>query len=144
MHDTLTTLPELLLDLTVSLRQAADKAERAALALARPMPQVSTNGKHGLEIDRHALTVRWNGNGCFLGYTLAFRLIDRLAQRPNYYFSHAQLLDDVWGGPRSRSAIRSVVSDLRIRLASAGMAELASMIDGSNPGHYGLLMQRRP
>ncbi len=144
MHDTLTTLPELLWDLTVSLRQAADQAERAALALARPMPQISSNGKHGLEIDHHTLTVRWNGGGCFLGYTLAFRFIDRLAQRPNHYFSHAQLLDDVWGGPRSPSAIRSVVSDLRYRLTGAGMEDLALMIDGSNPGHYGLLMQRRP
>ena len=144
MHDTLTTLPDLLLDLTVSLRQAADKAERAALALARPVPQVTRNGRHGLDVDRHALSVRWNGDDCFLGYTLAFRLIDRLAQRPNHYFSHAQLLDDVWGGPRSPSAIRSVVSDLRSRLSSAGMADLAGMIDGSNAGHYGLFMQRRP
>lgn len=92
-------------------------------------------------LDRDGLSVHWRGGECVLGATISFRLLDRLARRPNHYISHAQLLDDVWECMRSRSAIRSAVCELRLRLASAGMQDLAEMIDGSHQGHYGLILR---
>lgn len=138
-----TDLTAYLLDIASSLKQAAQRIEQAATSLAlMSTARPCGNGLNGLTIDRQSLTVGWNGSSCFLGYTTAFRILERLAQRPNQYVSHAQLLEDVWGGPRSRSAIRSAVNDLRTRLTCAGMKDLAEAIDGSNPGHYGLIVQR--
>lgn len=143
MDDHTTDLADLLLDLASALRVVATQAEQAAIAMTPRRALAGTpDGRNPLEIDRSALTVRWNGQSCFLGYTTAFRLMERLAQRPNHYVSHAQLLADVWGGPRSSSAIRSAVADLKARLTYEGMAELANAVDGSNPGHYGLIIRR--
>ena len=143
MHEHTANLTDLLLDLARALRVVAAQAEQVAVAMSPRRDTVGApDGQSPLQIDRSSLTVQWNGHSCFLGYTNAFRLIERLARRPNHYVSHAQLLADVWGGPRSRSAIWSAIADLKIRLAGAGLAELASAIDGSNPGHYGLIIQR--
>ena len=46
--------------------------------------------------DADTLAVRWNGKTCFLGKTLAFKLFERLARRPNHFLSHDLLLDEVW------------------------------------------------
>lgn len=138
-----TELTEHLLEIASALRETADRVERAATTLALMATNKPPNdGPHGPTLDRKALTVTWNGTSCFLGYTTAFRLLERLAQRPNQYVSHAQLLDDVWGGSRSPSAIRSAVNDLRARLTSAGLEDLANSIDGRNPGHYGLIVRQ--
>ena len=89
-------------------------------------------------IDEARFVVCWRGTECSLGQTIAFRLFQRLASSLNRYVSHERLLDDVWGGPRSASAVRSAIGELRRKLTESGLAELASAIDGSNPGHYGL------
>jgi hypothetical protein len=90
-------------------------------------------------VDRQTFSVFWQQRACFLGYTLPFRLIERLAQRSNQYISADRLMQDLWGGCKAPSTIRSAVSDLRLKLQCAGMSDLADMIDGSNPGHYGLI-----
>lgn len=134
-------LADLLLTLAATLREAADQATVAAqIAALAGADSGAPNGRALPLIDRDALTVAWNGRSCYLGYTTAFRLLERLVRRPNRYVSHAQLLDDVWGGYRSKSAIRSAVCDLRERLSAAGMHDLAGLIDGSNPGHYALML----
>lgn len=92
--------------------------------------------------DKTLLSIRWRGKSCFLGNTLPFLFFERLARRPNQYFSYGQLLDDVWEGLRASSAIHSVVKVLRRKLAEAGMADLAHAIDGSVYGHYGLRLDR--
>jgi len=96
-----------------------------------------------LRLNRHSFTVDWRDRQCHLGYTLAFRLLEVLARRPDHYLSIDYLLSEIWSGQRSRSAVRSAVSDLRRRLVDAGMDDLAAMIDGSNRGHYGLMLSRR-
>jgi len=93
-------------------------------------------------IDRTLLSVQWHGKTCFLGNTLPFRFLERLARKPNQYFSYEQLLDDVWEGPRSFSAIRSVVKVLRKKLVEAGMEDLANAIDGTVCRHYGLMLDK--
>lgn len=142
MHDSPVDVPGLLLDFAEILRTAADKAERLAVTLADDKWRVVDDScQSSLTIDRETLAVRWNGRSCYLGFTMAFRLLERLARRPNFYVTHDQLLQDIWGGPRSKSAIRSAVNDLRSRLASAGMGDLANAIDGSNAGRYGLILR---
>jgi hypothetical protein len=93
-------------------------------------------------VDRARLTVSWRGKECYLGYTLPFRLIERFAQRPNQFIPTDRLQEDLWAGFRAPSTIRSAVSQLRAKLIAAGMGELATLIDGSNPGHYGLMLAR--
>jgi hypothetical protein len=86
--------------------------------------------------DRSTLSVVWHGRSCFLGNNLLFRFFEAIARRPNRYWSHQELLDVVWGGPRSDAAIRNVAKRLRDVLAAGGMGDLAEAIDGSEHGYY--------
>jgi len=95
-----------------------------------------------LVVDHEHLRVSFRGKTCFLGNTLPFRLFACLASRPNAYLTYEELLDEVWDGIRSDSAIRSVVKRLRARLRREGLPELADAIDGSMPGRYGLRAAR--
>ena len=90
--------------------------------------------------NRDTLSVEWEGKSCFLGNTLLFWFFERIARTPNRYVSHQQLLDDVWGGNRHPTTIRGVVKRLRDKLAKVGMGDLATRIDGSENGYYGLMM----
>jgi DNA-binding response OmpR family regulator len=95
-----------------------------------------------LKIDPALLSVTFDGKTCFLGNTYPFKLLSRLAQRPNTYVPHHDLLSDVWRGTRSEEAVRSVVKTLRIKLRDAGLHDLADAIDGRSPGHYALKLDR--
>jgi hypothetical protein len=53
------------------------------------------------------------------------------------------LLDDVWHCKRTKSAVKSVVKSLRIKLRVAGLTELAQAIDGSVYGHYALKLDSK-
>lgn len=86
--------------------------------------------------DRSTLSVVFQGKSCFLGNTLLFRFFETIARRPNRYFAHSELLNEVWGGQRSESSIRNVAKRLRDRLVLTGMTEVACAIDGSTPGYY--------
>jgi DNA-binding response OmpR family regulator len=99
-------------------------------------------GYPGLVADPRELVVRFGGKTCFLGNTLPFRLLARLAQRPNRYFTYEELLADVWEGDcRSDASVRSVVKVLRRKLREAGMGQLADAIDGTERGHYALKVE---
>jgi DNA-binding response OmpR family regulator len=89
-----------------------------------------------LLVSRSRLVVTLRGKTCFLGNTLPFRFLCRLAESPNAYVAHEDLLADVWEGNRSDAAVRSVVKVLRRKLREAGLADLATAIDGSVSGHY--------
>lgn len=101
-----------------------------------------TPGASLLRLDEQAFLVHWCDRTCHLGYTLPFRVLQVLARRPNQYLTTDHLLTHIWAGHRSRTAVRSAVSDLRRRLAEAEMADLAALIDGSSRGHYGLMLSR--
>ena len=127
--------------LTPVLRDAELALEILAARKLRGSPARRGNGILRDLIDDGRFAVRWNGSECYLGSSLPFRLLRRLAVSANRYVSIEQLLDDVWGGPRSTAAVRSAVRALRRRLEAADMADLARAIDGQ-PGHYGLRMDR--
>lgn len=93
-------------------------------------------------VDEELLVIRYQNRTCFLGNTLPFRFFAHLARRPNTYVTYEELLEDVWDGVRSDSAIRTVVKRLRVLLRRAGLEELAEAIDGSEPGRYALRLRR--
>ncbi len=90
-------------------------------------------------VDEKTFSITWQNHTCFLGNTLLFWLFHRLAQSPNQYVPHVELLDDVWHSERNSSTIRGVAKRLRDELIAAGMLQLASAIDGRVSGHYGLI-----
>lgn len=91
-------------------------------------------------IDRATYSVVWRGRACPLRNGLPFRLMQALAARRRQYLSIDELLETVWEEQRSRTAVRSVVWELRKRLRAGGMEDLADMIDGSCRGHYCLMV----
>jgi hypothetical protein len=105
---------------------------------ARPGLRPDPAAEPGLRIDPALLSVHFRGKACFLGNTLPFKFLCRLARRPNTYVTYEDLLSEVWEGVRSDDAVRSVAKTLRGRLRRAGLADLAGAIDGSVPGHYAL------
>ncbi len=87
-------------------------------------------------LDESTLSVIWNDKILHLGHTLAFRLLARLARRPNQYVTHLDLMRDVWDDDDLATAtIRSLVRELRRKLRSGGMSDLADAIYGHN-GRY--------
>jgi DNA-binding response OmpR family regulator len=132
-------------DFEVTLAILCRKLELDEMTVLRPSHGVRTGvvrsevAKDELLIDRTTFTVRWNGRTCHLGNSLPFRLLERLSRRPNQYLSSAQLLDEIWGGPRSKAAVRSVVKVLRKKLRRAGMQDLARAVDGRTRDHYTLV-----
>lgn len=86
--------------------------------------------------DRPTFSVVFRDKTCFLGNTLLFRFFEVLARRPNRYFAHSELLNEVWEGQRADSSIRNVAKRVRDRLVLTGMPEVAKAIDGSTPGHF--------
>jgi len=86
--------------------------------------------------DRATFSVKWLGKTCYLGYSVKFRLFERLARRPDQYVSYAELIQDVWRGDcRSDEAIRSEIRLLKAKLSNAGMRPLAAAIRGHHR-HY--------
>ena len=105
----------------------------------RVRPHDPAPSPRSLLIDAAQRTVHYRGRTCFLRGRLPFRLLTRLARRPNTFVSHDDLLDDVWeGAVRSDDAVRSAVKALRQKLRQAGLDDLADAIDGTLPGHYAL------
>jgi DNA-binding response OmpR family regulator len=95
-----------------------------------------------LFIDHDRLQVAFAGRVCVLGNTLPFKLLERLARRPNTYVTHDELLSDVWEGIRSESAIRSAIKRLRQALRRQGLSKLADAIDGTSAGRYCLHLEK--
>ncbi|MBS0207966.1 MAG: winged helix-turn-helix domain-containing protein [Planctomycetes bacterium] len=105
---------------------------------SRPMQPDSANPNDGLQIDREHFTISFDGRTCFFGNSLGFRLLERLARRPNVYLSYEELLAAVWDGVRTDSAVRAGVKRLRDKLRRLEMAKLADAVDGSVSGRYAL------
>ena len=116
------------------------RAELDGDAQARPRPSgaqlVATCRHQRPLLDESTLSVIWKGRTLRLGHTVSFRLLARLARRPNQFVTHLDLLRDVWDDEDVATAtIRSVVRHLRRRLREGGMKELAIAIRGHN-GRY--------
>ena len=88
-------------DVLCDLIERAPGVERERLVVA-----VDSNAGM-LRVERRTYTVHWKARRCTLGCTMAFRLIERLALRPNQYLATDDLLETLWRGPRSYSTIRS-------------------------------------
>jgi DNA-binding response OmpR family regulator len=106
------------------------------------MPAGIGSGRPSI-IDETTFSVRWADRTCRLGNTVAFRLLARLARRPNQLVSCETLLDELWDRYTSREAVRSTVKILRRKLTAAGMEDLAAAIDGSTSHYYALTLAER-
>jgi DNA-binding response OmpR family regulator len=104
---------------------------------ARTSPPTNPLAHRSFYVDPERLQIIFHGKACELSDT-PFRLLLRLAKRPNAYVTYEDLLADVWDGERSDSAVRSAIKRLRHTLRSRGLNELADAIDGSKPGRYRL------
>jgi DNA-binding response OmpR family regulator len=117
-------------------REPPFEVSRSASGIAHGL----THAKLRPLLDESTLSVIWNGKTVRLGQTLAFRLLARLARRPNQYVTHLDLLRDVWDDDDLATAtIRSLVRELRRKLRIGGMTDLASAIRGHN-GRYVLIL----
>lgn len=90
-------------------------------------------------VNPSTFTVLWQGRHCHLGPSILFKLIERLARQPNRFYPYDILMEDVWDGLRSNTAVRSAVKRLRRALCEAGMADLAFAIKGQREC-YGLFL----
>ncbi len=128
-------------ELRATIRAEADAAGAVGRARVSCLRSPGATAAHERPlVDPSTLSLSWDGKTCHLGYTILFRLADRLSRRPNQYLTFEQLLRDVWGGDhRSPDTIRSTVRNLRERLSLAGMNELAAAIHGQG-GRYGLIL----
>ncbi len=122
--------------------ELSDLVEQLFPAGAAPPTLIVGGAAPLLVLDRSNHTVRWKERSCFLRNTMAFRLLERLARRPNEYVSTERLLDELWSATRTHSTVRSTVCGLKTKLRASGMRDLAESIDGKNPGHYGLMLER--
>lgn len=101
------------------------------------MEQVPSN----LLADATTFCAIYRTRRCYLGNTLVFGLFRLLVSRLNRYVPYSELLAEVWKQEeKSPEAIRTVVQILRKKLRAASMVDLAEAIDGSNHGHYGLIL----
>ncbi len=87
------------------------------------------------KLDADTFSVSYGGRICELGNSIAFRLLQRLARRPGVYVHHNRLIEVVWGQRVTASAIHAAVTRLRQRLRTAGLAELADAVEGSEKNH---------
>ena len=117
--------------------------EELALDPLTYLQTLSGRARFAFLIDRSHFSVRFHGKTCFLGNTLSFHFLERLAVRPQEYVPYEDLLTDVWRSKRSDETVRSLVKMLRRKLRKEGMAELANAIDGSVSGHYALMIERQ-
>jgi len=87
-------------------------------------------------LDDSTFSVIWKNKTVFLGNTLGFKLLERLARCPNRYVTHADFLEKIWEDElASINRLRTVVRRLRVILREGGMGELADAILGYH-GHY--------
>jgi DNA-binding response OmpR family regulator len=145
--DTYENLGETLRALRAALIQVIGHVDEVSAAVDRLVAETRLRGDAPTGpnplVDHTSFTVHWDGRRCHLGNTLAFRLFQALAKRPDTYLSTADLMEEIWSGQRSASAVRSAVCDLRRRLIRAGLADLAARIDGGNRRHYALVLSGR-
>jgi len=118
---------------------------QSLLAPDRPATPSGNSATRPSIIDGATFSVRWANRTCHLGNTVSFRLLERLARRPNQFISYEALLDseELWDRHTSHEAVRSAVKILRRKLNAAGMEDLADAIDGSNPHHYAFTLMER-
>jgi len=87
---------------------------------------VTRNGN--LVVSSAMCSVRWRGRCCVLGPSLLLRLMHRLAQHPERFFTYDMLMDEVWERRCSDAALRALVCRLRHALQDADMPDLAAAI----------------
>lgn len=117
--------------------QAQQHGGESEVIAASSASSASTGPK--LVIDRDTFTAWYNGEKCFLGNTIPFKVLVRLNQRPGTFVRIASLIDDVWGDVDTEDAtVQRTVSSLRKKLKDAFGEQVT--IDGEQQDHYRLIL----
>lgn len=112
------------------LSAASDKSE----PLSRRLAVAPSTGRPIL--DQSTFSVIWRDKKIEIGHNRSFWILHRLAQSPNQYVTHLDLLHDVWDSDdKTTATIRSAVRHLRDWLKQNGLCDLAEAIRGQH-GHY--------
>lgn len=130
-HELMERIQDALAELATIHAEAAAIAERAWTALAENdgdelqggacdecQNRSSSSGRP--LISSAKFTAQWHGRCCDLGPSIMFKLIQRLARRPNRYYSYDVLMADVWDRRCSNETVRSAVKRLRKALRKVG------------------------
>ena len=124
----------------LSAHAATQKQRTLASPLSISPPSPDRFDARMIKLDRTTLSVRWRGKECAPGYTYSYRILECLLQHVGKFWPTHELVKALWSAQRAPLTIRSAVSDRRLRLISAGMGDLALLIDGSNRGHHRLIL----
>jgi 7-cyano-7-deazaguanine synthase in queuosine biosynthesis len=101
------------------------------------------DSRPALRVVDDEFAVRCGLRECFLGNTKEFDLVRLLAKRLGRYFSHQDLLKAVWPDTVVEiGTLYKTAGNARRRLADNGITEFT--IDGSQKGHYALLVDHAP
>lgn len=93
------------------------------------------------EFDRERFTVSYGeSQSCFLGNTISYRLLARLAETPGKFFALHELKTDVWGEDVVEDeTVARAVRDLRGKLQKAGVRGIKR--DRSQSHHVRLIIE---
>jgi 7-cyano-7-deazaguanine synthase in queuosine biosynthesis len=134
-------------DVVVRRQQPANCLLSIALGRTIPARRATTNGppngtpepRAALEFPEGTFEVRVRGKSCFLGNTLEYRFLERLASSLGRFVAVSTLYEEVWGDSQTgKNAVQRVCTNLRRQFRNAGIAELR--IDGKQVGHYRLVL----
>lgn len=108
----------------------------AEMQMVQAAPAESDRRQHRPLLDESRLCVIWRDRMVHLGYTISYRILDYLARRPTQYVRQLDMIHEIWDDEHLEfSTVRSSVRNLRKRLCSGGMEDLAHAIRGHN-GRY--------
>jgi len=104
---------------------------------ASALPRIRA-AKHKFSVCEDTLAVHYLGRRCDLGNTNEFRLIQRLARRPNNYVPYQTIIDEVWDGHVvGKRSVQKAASNLNRKLREAGIDDLR-ILPPSGGGGYQL------
>jgi 7-cyano-7-deazaguanine synthase in queuosine biosynthesis len=126
---------------TCLLRIAVNEGTLAGLTSPNDEPELAVEEVgDSFHVDKEKLCVRQGSKTVFLGATMEFKIIERIARRPGTYIRTSQIIEDVWdGGVVGKSTVARHISNVRRKLKQAGLNKIK--IDGNQDGHYALIIE---
>jgi len=121
------------------LRNRQNPPDRYSIHVNTEGDALPTIRSHGVEIVRERFTVSdESGHSCFLGNTILFSLIGRLAQRSNVFVHIDVLKQDVWKDDHvADETVMRTARSLRAKLRQAGI--VAVTVNTSQKQHVALM-----
>jgi DNA-binding response OmpR family regulator len=141
-HESLSYVAERLEKIVIRMKGKIKKSELAA-DLTTLLNEIRGHNDepigNSLIIDRSTFSILYKGKPCDLGNTMAFRLIERLAEDKGIYLDIGTLIRDVWQDKEiSEGAVQHQIGTLRKKLRKAG---ITGIVFQCQPKHYRLILR---